>query len=1650
MYIFNKPALLSLDSGCEGDCIRESECYRLNIPIKPLDDSDVQIPTQADGHSPLNIVGKVKFEAERDKLMFSYEGYVAKNLQSAILCGGAFLERNEIVQELKERRIKISNKHYLFESSPLCPPVADIAIRNVGVSHSLAIAPGDFYDFEIPADYQEDQEYIMSPVSSIHASQDWDPQLAKAVGRNLRFRNLTPNFLEIEKNIPILQISTTEPRYQFVSYPKSETNGVQPTDNSSPESTKLEKDKILKSIEIDEDLPDKLKQKLFSAHSEHINVFNGDLSRGYNGFSGDHTVDFNFKNGIPPPVHFGCVPSYNKREDDVLMQAMIDRLEDLNVVSKANDIGIIPKFASPTLLVLKNSARTLPPGQYNKLSIQEKLRYNRFVLCQNKLNEYVEKIPHQYTTIDDTINMVGSFEFVITTDLTDSFWQRPISNDKLPYMAFHSPFKGTYVFLRSSQGFLNQSEGLEQLVRCVLQDCIAEGWCRVHADNIYILGHTAEQTVERWQLVLEAMQKNNLKLSPKKTSCFPKKLDLLGWTKEGKFLVPDIHRQHCISIAELPKTAKQLRSFIGSYRTFQKCLQNTAFILKDLEEFLAKHSSSSSQQLVWNDDLKKQFEDAKEKLKALDKLYLPKPEDQLVLTSDWCKYGISATLWAVVDNKFLVVARMSTRTDKDMEKMQPCEGETSAVFVAGKCPAFSVHIKSANLRTICLMDNKTTCQAAKLLQQGKFSTSRIINQLLTAISELNLEFQHLSGKMGQNLTDDYGSRNPVICGGGEHCKVCSFVSDCARLTTNSSISFCVTNQTIIASIDNMEKEGSNQLVNDIITGESKIPFGNRNAMKFLQDQDPDLQCVKRELTSGQRPQTKNTKINSIKRYLQRDANITIARDGCLVSNKLGKRFAKKELIVIPRNISKGLLYGMHINLKHPTPFQLKRVVDTKFFVLDRDKIIKDIWLSCALCQSLAEIPQEIENYQANQIPDHPGKEFTVDIMKHNRKIITVASDNFSGFISTCFIKSEEHGNLLEGIIQTITPFKASSMSKIRVDQAPGFRKLMKKKADLQDMGIELDPGEVKNKNALALVDRKMSELRKEIRKLAPSNNVINVKILAQATATVNEKVRDSGFSSKEILFSRDQFTQENIALEDEKIATETMARREKDNVYTAKSKASVQKEAVPANATKGQLVFLKKSESKTHRRDLYLVLEVDDNLQSLQICKLLHTMSDLTPTLQPQNITYKVKQTDVFLAPNQPIETEMYEFANEPSYRSPPLPIPPRTHETPVQNKHNFRKDLADSDDEYQSSSDLEDNYDEEADQTENNDDEENYHEEDNDDEEDDQTDWLIDLNDDEPNSESGPDVMEQLAVLERDQINQFIEHPLQGVDLPDQQVAQGHPRQNQQEQVHSIWDEVDNLELNPPLPPINGAMILYFCHETQQTCKAKIETTFKTTQRKWPGWFNITNEGARKITSVNLGVVRWKYHDEPTSPPRPTLPPPEPSRLFIPQVDGNYTLTLFNDNEDEHSKDGIKNSNEFDEINLDDHSTSEAESNSYDWDNYASSPDLSGAPWQDLATESVENTHHLLNQEPADPIGAFRLSQELHHFVPTLPPDGSFLPNQRYLIPPHLQDRWYRPIPVRPIIRSLSEGDLSHTRPSYWTRGIHRLRNFVQQFLGK
>ena len=361
-YVNNKVAQLSLDSGCEGDCIRLDECKRLNINIVPLDHTDTQLPTQADGSSPLKIVGKASFSPYRNKISLFFDGYVVVNLQAPILCGAPFLDRNKIVQELHNRRIVVDNKHYFEETSPYCPnPVPTVDTSSITISNIQFESHKDSITITLPT-YSHGETFMVAPIqdSSLNT---WPAQVVTSENGEITIEKIEDMNYSQNEATPTYNLIRTYAVDHFFENPSKNQDQLAPFQPNEDG---------FKQIHIGEKVPKHIKEKLMAIHKSHAKVFDGDLRQGYNGYSGNFEVDFNFINDIPPPIHYGSVPSYIKPEDHILLQKIVDRLEQLNIVAKANSLGIIPKFASPCMLVKKNSVKSLPTGKYETLSLDEK------------------------------------------------------------------------------------------------------------------------------------------------------------------------------------------------------------------------------------------------------------------------------------------------------------------------------------------------------------------------------------------------------------------------------------------------------------------------------------------------------------------------------------------------------------------------------------------------------------------------------------------------------------------------------------------------------------------------------------------------------------------------------------------------------------------------------------------------------------------------------------------------------------------------------------------------------------------------------------------------------------------------------------------------------------------------------------------------------------------------------------------------------------------------------------------------------------------------------------------------------------------------------------------------------------------------------
>ena len=102
---------------------------------------------------------------------------------------------------------------------------------------------------------------------------------------------------------------------------------------------------------------------------------------------------------------------------------------------------------------------------------------------------------------------------------------------------------------------------------------------------------------------------------------------------------------------------------------------------------------------------------------------------------------------------------------------------------------------------------------------------------------------------------------------------------------------------------------------------------------------------------------------------------------------------------------------------------------------------------------------------------------------------------------------------------------------MRVDGAAGFQSLVGDK-ELSKHGISLELGRPKNRNKNPVAEKAVQELEHELKRIQPDGGPIRPSHLAVATATLNRRIRNRGFSAKEILYQRDNQSGQQLNFSD--------------------------------------------------------------------------------------------------------------------------------------------------------------------------------------------------------------------------------------------------------------------------------------------------------------------------------------------------------------------------------------------------------------------------------------------------------------------------------------------------------------------------------------
>ena len=205
----------------------------------------------------------------------------------------------------------------------------------------------------------------------------------------------------------------------------------------------------------------------------------------------------------------------------------------------------LSSFASPCFIIPKADPKVLP----------------RWVNDFQQLNAITIPDNHPLPRTDDILNDCAKGRVWSTIDMTNSFFQTLMHPDDVHLMAVNTPF-GLYEWLVMPMGLRNSPAIHQRRVTAALQSHIGK-ICHIYLDDIIIWSDSVEQHIKDVRAILSDLRAAWLYINEKKTNLFQNEVCFLGHKISAWGIEADTKKVDAILEWSRPKTATQVRAFIG-------------------------------------------------------------------------------------------------------------------------------------------------------------------------------------------------------------------------------------------------------------------------------------------------------------------------------------------------------------------------------------------------------------------------------------------------------------------------------------------------------------------------------------------------------------------------------------------------------------------------------------------------------------------------------------------------------------------------------------------------------------------------------------------------------------------------------------------------------------------------------------------------------------------------------------------------------------------------------------------------------------------------------------------------------------------------------------------------------------------------------
>ena len=454
--------------------------------------------------------------------------FVSNQIDVPCLLGLDFLQACPCVIDLKSSRLILTPSASVRSVS-----AEAVSVGRLVTSSSVSIPPGresvlracaPNCDYVGPA--------IIEPSIEI-SGLEFVPTLIHVEGSSVPFvvRNVTADHISIPKRAEIgqLEVGFAEQQEPDYAWPVRERQGA-----NQPQRFTL----------ADSQLSEEQRDRALAVLDKYASMFDGHLG---------HTtvVSHSIDTGNHPPVSQSArrVPPHLRDE----VRAQIDELVRLGVLEETDGGG----WASPICLVRKKS------GKY------------RMCADLRRLNAVTRPSSYPVPRIDDTLEVLSGSKMWCVLDMNSAYFQVSIDEQDRDKTTIVTPF-GSHRFVRMPFGCRSAPSTCARLLDVVLSD-LRPASCVNYFDDVIVHGTDFEDVLSKLDAVLDRLHQAGLTLNPEKCELFRTEVAFLGHVLKPSGLTADPEKVRQVAQWPVPRTPKELSSFLGLASFFRKYVRSEVY-----------------------------------------------------------------------------------------------------------------------------------------------------------------------------------------------------------------------------------------------------------------------------------------------------------------------------------------------------------------------------------------------------------------------------------------------------------------------------------------------------------------------------------------------------------------------------------------------------------------------------------------------------------------------------------------------------------------------------------------------------------------------------------------------------------------------------------------------------------------------------------------------------------------------------------------------------------------------------------------------------------------------------------------------------------------------------------------------------------------